>query len=331
MSAQNVLLLTGPDGSNPLGFLTALGLLRTLSQDKDLAPVSLRWVAVEGWKPEISCGSVMTPTQLVERVQARLSGTADRPEFTRLGKNLTASRDEFHRFVKEVGESAALGETTSADFGAAFGSDALANDEGRMIDTAWRTMAGAGHQHFLETMRNLIQKTEARHIEKTLFSPWRYDDPMATLSLRLDPLDDKRYALLARDPSGDPSRQSAGSVQGANRLAIEALPLFPTTAIGKQLHTTGFRGQRASDTYCTWPVWTCPANLDVVRSLLSLRDLAILGWPITPEASPTEQRAAARRERQARMRLQGLGVAEVFRSQRLTIGKVRNFTPARSV
>lgn len=154
---------------------------------------------------------------------------------------------------------------------------------------------------------------------------------MATLSLRLDPLDDKRYALLARDPSGDSSRQSGGSVQGANRLAIEALPLFPTVAVGKQLHTTGFRGQRASDTYCTWPIWTCPATLDVVRNLLSLRDLAFLGWPIPPDATPTEQRAAARRERQSRMRLQELGVAEVFRSQRLTINKVRNFTPARSV
>jgi len=102
MSGANVLLLPGPDGSNPLGFLAALGLLRTLSREPDLAPVALRWVAAEGWRPEFTIGCPLTPKELVDRVQTRLSGTADRPEFTRLGKNLTASRDEFHRFLRWV-------------------------------------------------------------------------------------------------------------------------------------------------------------------------------------------------------------------------------------
>jgi hypothetical protein len=134
-------------------------------------------------------------------------------------------------------------------------------------------MAGAGHQHFLGFMRNIIATTTAEHLRKTLFDPWRYDDPVQNATLRWDPADDSRYALQWRNPSGDPSRRSSGSMLGANRLAIEGLPLLPTSPQSFGLATTGFRGRKSSDTFWTWPVWSIPLDLHTVRSLLAHSEL----------------------------------------------------------
>ena len=75
--------------------------------------------------------------------------------------------------------------------------------------------------------------------------------------------------------------------------------------------TTGFKGRRSTNTYWTWPIWEPPVTLDVVRSLVALGELQ--------EDKPNRRELGCR------------GIREVYRSQRLTIGKVKNFTPAQSV
>jgi hypothetical protein len=98
---------------------------------------------------------------------------------------------------------------------------------------------------------------------------------------------------------------------GANRLAIEALPVFPCVPVKGQLETTGFRGRRSSDTAFTWPLWDALLGIDAVRTLLALAELQ--------ENHPD------------RTQLRRRGIAEVFRCMRITVGKYRNFTPACSV
>src|SRR5947209_20011034 len=115
-------------------------------------------------------------------------------------------------------------------------------------------MSGAGHQHFLEFMKWIVERTGPDHLEKTLFRPWRYDDPVQNQTLRWDPADDVRRALRWRDPSGDPQRSRRGGMLGANRLAIEGLPLLPTIPVGRTLRTTGFSGRGSGTTYWTWPL-----------------------------------------------------------------------------
>ena len=172
-------------------------------------------------------------------------------------------------------------------------------------------MSGAEHQDFLAIVRNIVTNATPRHLEKAMFEPWQYDDPIEKQTMRWDPIDDVRYALRWRIPSGDPTRKKQGTVLGANRLAIEGLPLLPTMPVSSVLRTTGFTGQGSRDMFWTWPIWQSPLPLDVVRSLLSLHEL---------------QLPAPRRDRLAKM-----GVIEIYRSQRLTVGKFRNFAPAASV
>jgi hypothetical protein len=172
-------------------------------------------------------------------------------------------------------------------------------------------MAGAGHQHFLETMCNLIEQCRPEHIEKTLFQTWTYDDPTQTLSLRFDPADDIRYALRWRNPSGDPSRKTSGSMLGANRLEIEAIPLFVTAAGNKRLQTTGFTGLRSNDTFLHFPLWSVPLTIPVIQSLLMSRE--VIARPFLSQE------------------LQMRGVNTVVISQRITVGKVRNFSRGRAL
>lgn len=191
----------------------------------------------------------------------------------------------------------------TCDFIAAFGCDALADAKNRgILDTALRTMSGAGHQHFLGFMRTLMISTSVEHLRSCLFDKWNYNDPGP--SMRWDPMDDRRYALRWKEPSGDPIR----TVRGANCLAIIGLTLLPTQPVGDALETTGFTQIPRKGTFWTWPIWGNPASVDVARSLLALRELQ--------EKTPP------------RHRLSALGVIEVFRSQRITQGKYRNFTTA---
>jgi hypothetical protein len=298
--------LFGLDGANPLGFLAALGTLRILSLAEQGPMPLLSWRVSEGaWRPSLHGSSSSTREHLVERIVAACELYTCTVAFD-LGDDLAVDPEAYRRYSLAAAESAAGGEPLHAEFAACFASESLTTEEGSVQDTALRTMSGAGHQHFLKTMRNLVAETRAEHIYKTLFSRWQYDDPVRNMTLRWDPNDDSRYALRWSDPSGDPERARGGAMWGASRLAIEGLPLLPVMPGGRQLETTGFRTGGSKGTFLTWPLWTPPIALDTLRSLLALRELQ--------HDSPDRVELAQR------------GIDEVFRSQRLTTGKFRNFT-----
>jgi hypothetical protein len=160
-------------------------------------------------------------------------------------------------------------------------------------------VTGSGHQHFLGSARGLAESSEPEHLREALFGPWGYRDE--GFSMRWDPEDAKEYALRWRNPSVG----GAASVWGANRLAFEALPLFPTAPTGRGLRTTGFRTRERAHEF-TWPVWSQPAGVDTVRALVGMGELN--------RDEPPDRRA-----------LEAMGIAEVFRSQRVRIGQGANF------
>lgn len=312
---DSVLLLSGLDAANPLAFLATIGTLRAL----DAALPGRRWrlswsVEAAGWRPQLHAGEPASGEEVVQVLAGFLARTSGHPAFL-LGDDLKATPEEFRVYARQAAEAATPEDRSWADFVTAFGCEAavdLRAKEPEVRDTAFRTMSGAGHQHFLAFMRHILSTVEEQHLEAALFEPWRYEDPVEKSTMRWDPLDDVRYALRWRDPSGDPERGRSGSMLGANALAIHGLPLFSTAPIEvagvTQLMTTGFRGRGARDTAWTWPIWEGPATLDVVRSLLALSNLQ--------DTHPDRSELAAR------------GVVEVYRSRRITTGKYRNFTPA---
>lgn len=307
--------LPGLDGSNPLAFLAALGTLRLL--DAPDRPVRLAWHRAHGgWTARLSMDDELEDAELAQSLADHLRRSADHPALARWD-DLSVTPEEFRDFVQEAADHATSSDRGWADFAAAFGCEATFHTAGSKTtirDTALRTMSGAGHQHFLKTMRHLLQMVTTEQVHKTLFSPWLYDDPLEKSTLRWDPNDDVRYALRWRNPSGDPERKKRGSMVGANALAIHGLPFFPTAPAGARLATTGF-SRFGRDVAWTWPIWEPPVHAAVVRSLLASAEL----------------QARAPLESELRDHLARRGVVEIYRSRRITTGKYRNFTPAEPV
>jgi len=294
-------VLRGLDASNPLAFLAALGVLRSLTLEWPNDDVRLHWGLADGMlRPFLTAPVGVDEEGLLEVLIKQLRGVCDSPALT-FSSDLAVTQDAFRKVASHAQEHASARSHLAADFIAAFASDVIADSKSGIVqDTAWRTMSGAGHQHFLGFMRVLAAETTMDHLRSALFAPWTYSDPPP--SLRWDPMDDRRYALRWTEPSGDPIR----TVRGANALAIQGLPLFPTQPKGDTLVTTGFRRIPRQGTFFTWPIWERPLTLEVVQSLLALRELQ--------DDNPPRQR------------LRGLGIVEAFRSQRITQGKYRNFT-----
>lgn len=306
MSQSTRMLLTGLDGSNPLAFLAALGTLRVLTRAWPERDVRLGWESRGGrWTPFLQFTNSASPEDVVAALDPALRAMAGHKAFT-FADDLKLSADKFTSFSRQAGAAARnSGDPVAAEFAAAFACELQTDKDGNILDTAFRTMSGAGHQHFLKFMAELARLTTKEQIAAVLFLPWRYDEQK--LSMRWDPADDRRYALRWADPSGDVIR----TVRGANRLAIEALPLFPVAPVGSDLETTGFGSPHGRGAFWTWPIWEPALPLDTVRTVLALEAL---------QTSRPDRRALAAR-----------GIAEVFRCERITIGKFRNFTPAQAV
>lgn len=303
MKSRTELPLRGLDGSNPLGFLAALGTFRTLTRAWTDRDVRLAWQNLSGrWTPFLSFTDAASEADVVDALQLLLVAMAEHTAFN-FAENLKLPATEFAIFAKEAGSLARVrNETVGAEFAGAFACEAMINEDGTVQDTAFRTMSGAGHQHFLKFMAEIAKTTTTQQLHAALFTPWSYDEQK--LSLRWDPADDRRYALRWNDPSGDVIR----TVRGANRLAIEALPLFPVAPVSNHLETTGFGRPHARGIFWTWPIWEPAISLDTCRSVLAL-----------PELQKTQPNRAL---------LSARGIAEVFRCERITVGKFRNFTPS---
>ncbi|MGH9631865.1 MAG: type I-G CRISPR-associated protein, Cas3-extension family [Bryobacteraceae bacterium] len=298
------MLLRGLDGANPLGFLAAIGTARLLSSQE--SQLRLRWVRDGAWRPELSG----LPTRDADELCARLLECKPAPvdAIRQLGKNITVSAVQFGEFVRAAA-SAAEEDRCAADFAASFGSEVCWDEKkGRIYYTDLCFITGSGHQDFILTMAELQSRVGVQHLQEALFGPWRYSD--SSLSMRWDPADASEYALQWNDPSSE----GVTTVWGANRLAIEALPLFPAQPVGDRIRTTGFRRNGRVDEF-TWPVWTHPISVDSIRSLLASSELQA----VQPD----------------REKLRLRGVEDIFRVQRVRIGAGANFKvsfrPSRAV
>lgn len=298
--------LTGLKGSSLLGFMSALGTLNTLQAIPEATDCKMKWV-MEGssFIPVLRLPGALDREALVEKLEAALKSLADHPAFT-FADDLKISGKAFRLMADAQVKEYLSNNQFGAGMAAAFGCDVIVNDDGGIQDTAFRTMSGAGHQHFVLFMNELCKNTNATHLQEALFGPWRYRDPSPVM--RWDDEDDRRYALRWDEPSKDPVR----TVRGANRLAIASLPLFPVVPTSSSaVATTSFKGGKSNNTFITWPIWSCWLTADILRSVLSLKEL--------------------QKDQPSISEMSGRGITAIFRSQRITLGKYRNFTPARSM
>ena len=297
------LLLRGLDGSNPLAFLAALGTLRTLALVSPNEKVSMSWEQAEGgWRPRVWCSLASNADQMIEKIDASL--IHDRSIHPIRFIDYKAANEQAAQFYRAVREQ------NPVDVAQGGWITSLTSDIHR---DATSPLQLTRSDYFVGNLVQIIANTKGEHIRKALLQPWRYDDALSGQSLHLEPNEDRRHAYQWHQPSGDPVRSKSGNMLGANRLAIEAMPLFlgiPSN-IPTRLLLTGWTGVRADDATWTWPIWKHPLPLSVVPSVLALLELQQNNLPAES--------------------LNARGVCCAYRTRRILVEKTPNLTPSYSL
>lgn len=310
------IVLSGLDGSNPLGFFAALGALRILdeaAQRKDRERPRLAWLEEGRWRPRLFGAESIE--EVIEAIVADVPLWATEPILTfaydSLGRraepgtkgairDLKPPPETLRVFLEEL--ASAERRNRSADLLAALATENAVDLKGNVKPTAFHFTAG--QQTFLEMVAKLREGLVREHFVEALVGPWRRVSRLPTL--KWDASAPREYALRATNPAGKGEKPQG--VPGADWLAFLALAFFPIAAYKKRLRTACVTGGWKSATF-SWPLWTCPAGLPAVRSLLAC-------WG---EGSEPMARAAR-------------GIAIVFRSRilRSDQGGYGSFSPAES-
>jgi CRISPR-associated endonuclease/helicase Cas3 len=297
------ILLKGIDGSNPLAFLAALGTLRTLTLALPDETVKMSWEQDDGaWRPRLWCSLASDGDAIIESLDnALIRNRSSHPAKFIDYKSSNKEAADFYNSVRVGGSIEPEQDAWIA---------ALTND---IHSDATSPLQLTRSDYFVGNLDQVMANTTSDHLRKTLLLPWRYDDALSGQSLHLEPTEDRRHAYQWNQPSGDPNRNKSGNMLGANRLAIEALPLFlglPSNNSAR-LYMTGWTGVRSDDATWTWPIWETRNSLDVVKSTLALTEL---------------QAKKPRRDR-----LVPAGICVAYRCRRILFEKTPNLTPSISV
>lgn len=300
--------LPGLRAETLLGFLAAIGTLRLVSAR--YPEVQLSWAqSGGGWTAILHFrnGEFTSPDQVADAVFLDLNERAEEHPVlcwgTFLGKAFT---DERSFFTSSALASLSAASSDDAAFAAVFTTQ-VAVRQGDTIEHADHPFRAARKDYYLGNLKSVLENTRREHIIRTIARQWDYRDAMANQSLRLDHGDDRRHAYQWHAPTEDPARQKSGCMLGANRLAIEAFPLFPCIPSNSGAGATGFICESKTFTWISWPVWFSPCSLEVISSLLNLSSLSQRNPPI--------------------VELRQMGIEAVFRSRRLPIEKNKVFLP----
>jgi hypothetical protein len=380
LGAPAAVPLHGLDGTNPLGFLAALGTLCVLADADREATLALAWTASDcTWVPSIQgftggkgrlaetlAGQLKCPfppdeqrdqkradtqaahdekkRELREAMESlkrtglrgnerkaaeekQLSPIRDKlaelrgkwlkalresvpsPELS-LGKHLNASCSELRETMQLGLEGASVTDRVAVDLLSAFGSDACGQPKtGQMQATPFCFTTGSGRQWFLDTIRQLMGRVDAKRLEDALFV--RAEPSDEKLSMRWNPQEDRRYSVMWSDPTASGNEPKTN--WAINLLGYRGLQLVSSAPNFGGLRTTGWRSD--PEPAWRWPIWNGGLPIDVIRSLLS--------HPLLVTQAPR------------RNRLSAIGVTALFESSRVEVGSPPNckinFAPAYQV
>lgn len=266
--------LEGVDGSNPLGFLAALGLLRVV-------PGAKLGFSEDGSFRAFVDGLEKSESDLATIVAADAKAGANEGapwRFTYIKAatkkqgpqevaDLKPPPDDFKRFLATCIEAWLTGNDEAAAYAAAYATDIAVDGKGNTKPTAFHFTAA--QQTFLGAVEGIQASVTQEWVETSLF---RGHGERPGSNLRWDPGAERNWALMANNPSGDGTLVDAP----LEWLAFRGLPLLPSFPRGTRIITTGVVGRGDEMTF-TWPLWSTPASLQTARSALQV------GWTGSPK------------------------------------------------
>lgn len=258
-------VLHGPDGANPLGFLCALGLLRVLKEHRPHARLS--WQDLGRWHPVVH--GLESVEEAVEVAWQDLESWREEPAFDliyvkgdRAVRDVKPPPDLWSKHLVHCGNH-----PRSLALVASWATDVVVDASGQCKPSALHFTAG--QQQFLAMARELRDGLGRDDLVEALAGPWRGDRLPALPELGWNAAVSRDYALRASDPS----KEKRGSVAGANWLALlglAALPVAPdhTAPRSEAVRTAAVEGRWKEGGAFTWPLWSSPASLAAVQALL---------------------------------------------------------------
>lgn len=259
------IVLSGLSGTNPLGFLAALGLLRLLHRQSEgtrlgfLSDGSFH-PFVEGFDGDLAT-LVWDDCKLAEGKQPWfLEYKKQEKKGVKLVADLKAPPSVFRDFLSSCVEHWCTGEGEAVAYAAAFGTSVAVDGKGNTKPTAFHFTAA--NQQFLSTVE--VMRASVTH-EWAKLSLFEGRAVRSGLNLRWDPAAERNWALMANNPNEDGTSVDAP----LEWLAFRGLPLFPTFPYGTRIITTGVSGH-GNGMKITWPLWFIPISLKTVRSVLQM-------------------------------------------------------------
>lgn len=263
-------ILKGLNGSNPLGFMASVGLLRILGKRCNNA--RLGFTEDGAFRAWVECDSsldVIVDIVLADATEA-VGPQPWRLEYQKMEKkglktvaDLKAPPDSFVEFLASAVSQWVQGRAERAEYAAAYGTDIAVDNNGNTKPTALHFTAA--NQQFLGAVENEIcGKITREWIEESLDDHPEKVKPGK--NLRWDPDAERSRALMGVNPTDD------GTVVNAplEWLAFRALPVFQCVPIGNRIVTCGVTGRRQDEFRFHWPLWSCGASYATVSSLVSL-------------------------------------------------------------
>lgn len=268
---SGVLELAGLQGTNPLGFLAAVGVLdvltragraATLAFADELVPIAL----VEGAEDVDDLVSILDQDRATWTESVVLNGPLSHPLDDAKPDSRTAAA-----WAGDVADTLSGGRAGS-DLYCALVAEGAVDGAGKAKPTHLHFTAG--QQRFLVTARELVARVDLDRLREAVAGPWRDDSTLK--SFRWDGRGSRPYAMRASDPS----KIQPPSVPGADWLALLGLASLPVRAVVNRytgslaLETTACEPRWKQSAF-RWPLWSVAIGLPVVRSLLS--DSGVVG------------------------------------------------------
>ena len=252
--------LPGLEGTNPLGFLAALGVQTAFAGEQEQP--CLRW------SEDVTPHAVVNHGFSVDRIAKQTLAVAARwkdspalnpvrPDGARMpkGDELKLSADDIADYLRRRGPI----ETGGGLAVALLAEDSLDKQGVAKPSDLYFT---AGQMKFLGIARTILSEVSHEELVEGLVGPWQYASLLP--SLGWDVVDDRVYALRANNPAPDKKLTNPG----AETLAILGLSRHPVFAGRERTLTQGCSGSWKSGHY-SWPLWRKAATPNAVGSLLA--------------------------------------------------------------
>ncbi len=245
--------LRGLPGTNPLGFMAALGAQVALAHAGESS--TLHWTdtalphAVLGTERDLD--AIATDAMALARhwLQGVALGSDVDPKLQLDGPSIRAY----------------MARARSSDFTNSLAWCLLAEDSFRRSKPYAEPTDlyfTSGNMAFVSIARAILDEVQHKELVADMSSPWQYKSDRPTLMW--DVLDDRQYALRAVKPSDEQKLTN----QGAEALAVLGLSRFPCYRTARGTVARGCSGRKQSRSF-VWPLWQQPSTPEVVKTLIT--------------------------------------------------------------